>query len=68
MSSGKQSEVRINCMKCDHFYVTWDPRFPRGCHAYEFKSQHVPSAVVRSSSGTDCMKFTPKVLKTSSDR
>ena len=60
MGSGKQSVERINCLKCRHFYVTWDPRFPRGCRAYEFKTRQIPSAVVRSSSGVDCMKFSPK--------
>jgi len=60
MESGKQAGERINCMKCRHFYVTWDPQFPRGCRAYEFKSRQIPSVVVLSSSGTGCMKFTPK--------
>ncbi|WP_378127978.1 uracil-DNA glycosylase [Cohnella boryungensis] len=51
---------RIDCMKCKHFYVTWDPRFPKGCKAFGFKSHTLPSLTVRSSSGQPCMMFEPK--------
>jgi len=51
---------RINCLKCEFFYVTWDPKFPRGCHAYEFKSLQMPSAAVLSASGSPCQYMKPK--------
>lgn len=51
---------RINCMNCRFYFVTWDPNFPRGCKAYEFKTRSMPSAAVLSSSGQPCMKFQPK--------
>lgn len=51
---------RIDCMKCVHFYVTWDPSFPRGCKAYGFKTSAMPSASVLSSSGKPCLSFEPK--------
>ncbi|MCR8634278.1 uracil-DNA glycosylase [Paenibacillus sp. N5-1-1-5] len=51
---------RINCMKCQHFYVTWDPKFPKGCKAFGFKSHNMPSLTVLSSSGKTCMNFEPK--------
>jgi hypothetical protein len=51
---------RINCMKCQHFYITWDANFPRGCKAYGFKTQTMPSLNVLSSSGKPCMNFEPK--------
>ncbi|MBB3114769.1 hypothetical protein FHS18_006929 [Paenibacillus phyllosphaerae] len=57
MTEGNQ---RINCMKCRHFYVTWDPQFPRGCRAFGFKTHALPSATVLSSSGKPCMNFEPK--------
>jgi hypothetical protein len=60
VTNGNRSSERLNCTSCDHFYVTWDPQFPRGCRAYEFKTKHMPSAVVLSTSGVACMKFTPK--------
>ncbi|MCI3920958.1 uracil-DNA glycosylase [Paenibacillus sp. TRM 82003] len=52
--------ARINCLKCKHYYVTWDPQFPRGCRAFNFKTSAMPSATVLSSSGSPCMKFEPK--------
>lgn len=51
---------RINCMKCQHFYITWDANFPRGCKAYGFKTQTMLSLNVLSSSGKPCMNFEPK--------
>ncbi|MBA2872829.1 hypothetical protein HNQ85_003142 [Anoxybacillus calidus] len=54
---------RINCYQCKHFYVTWDPKFPRGCRAFAFKSTMMPSVTVFQSSGKACMKFEPKQKK-----
>ena len=45
---------RIICQRCKHYYVTWEKNKPHGCRAYSFKSQQVPSVVVKQSSGTDC--------------
>lgn len=55
--------ARVNCMNCEHYYVTWDARFPRGCRAYEFKSRHMPSAVVLSSTGSSCMHYERKTVR-----
>lgn len=52
--------MRINCMKCTYYYVTWDPAKPRGCKFFGFKSQAMPSQVVLKSSGKDCEAFTAK--------
>nr|WP_274366137.1 MULTISPECIES: uracil-DNA glycosylase [unclassified Paenibacillus] len=54
---------RINCMKCVHYYVTWDPQHPKGCKAYGFKSAALPSLTVFSSSGKPCMSYEPKNTK-----
>ena len=51
---------RINCMQCRFYYVTWDPQFPRGCKAYDFKTRVMPSALVLSSSDRPCLKYEPK--------
>ena len=45
---------RIICQRCKHYYVTWEKKKPHGCRAYGFKSQQVPSVIVKQSSGTDC--------------
>jgi len=56
---------KINCLSCKHFYVTWDPRFPRGCKAYGFKTKLLPSADVRASSGKPCLGFEDRGAKRS---
>jgi len=53
---------RINCLRCQYYFVTWNPNNPHGCKRYGFKSQQIPSIVVFNSSGTPCQFFT---LKTS---
>lgn len=54
---------RSYCFKCTHFFITWDMHFPRGCRAMNFKSRQMPSSVVFSSSGEQCLKFKPKKQK-----
>jgi len=51
---------KVNCIRCTHYFVTWEPGRPHGCRAYGFKSQAIPSQVVRQSSGAECQLFTPK--------
>ncbi len=43
-----------DCLHCQHYFVTWDVQQPRGCRAYGFKSNDLPSAVVFASSGEIC--------------
>ncbi len=52
--------TRPNCLRCRHFYVTWDPRFPRGCRALGFKTRGIPADEVRRASGRDCLFFEPR--------
>lgn len=52
--------MAVNCFQCRHFYVTWEPKHPRGCRAYGFKTRELPSAVVLRSSGMECMQFEQK--------
>jgi len=52
--------IKINCKICKYYYVTWERNKPHGCKAYGFKSQQVPSVVVRQSSGTQCSFYIPK--------
>lgn len=53
-------ERRVDCNKCQYYYVTWDPKFPRGCKAFGFKTRELPSLSVFRSSGQPCLRFTPK--------
>jgi hypothetical protein len=54
---------KINCFQCEHFAVTWDPKNPRGCKLFEFKSARMPSVPVKEDSGIDCLGFVPKQKK-----
>lgn len=54
------NQNRINCQKCTHYYVTWDPRFPHGCRAMNFKSKEMPYIQVARNTGHECLLFTPK--------
>lgn len=47
----------VNCMKCIHFYITWDPKFPKGCNLFGFKTKRNPSETVREATGGDCQNY-----------
>lgn len=49
-----------NCLACRHFYVTWDPDFPRGCRQFEIKTSRLPSHEVFAASGAHCPAFERK--------
>ncbi|MBN2895311.1 MAG: uracil-DNA glycosylase [Campylobacterales bacterium] len=51
---------RINCIRCRHYFVTWEAGRPHGCKAYGFKSLALPSIVVKQSSGAECSFYEPK--------
>ncbi len=51
---------RPECLKCKHYYVTWDPKFPYGCRAFGFKSRVAPCLEVYSASQRRCLKFEPR--------
>jgi hypothetical protein len=51
---------KVDCFKCQHFFVTWDKNFPRGCHALGFKSREMPSHMVFRASGMKCLKYEKK--------
>ena len=52
-----KEDQKINCIKCKHFYVTWETSFPNGCKAYGFKSKKLPIALVFQSTGKSCTCF-----------
>lgn len=54
------NKKRVNCYKCEYLYVTWDPKNPRGCKYFGFKSKLLPSIVVFRSSGKRCEAFKAK--------
>ncbi|HCH24843.1 MAG TPA: uracil-DNA glycosylase [Oceanospirillaceae bacterium] len=52
-----------NCMQCQHFYITWDEKFPRGCRLFNMKSRNLPMHDVLRIDGHPCRGFKQKVLK-----
>jgi len=46
-----------NCLKCRHFYVSWDPSFPRACRVFGVKSRQMPSLAVYQATGRHCPAF-----------
>lgn len=57
------STKRVDCFKCAHLSITWNPQMPKACKLYGFKSAQLPSAVVFSSTGEPCMGFKEKNTK-----
>jgi len=49
-----------NCLKCQHFYITWDEDLPKGCKIFNFKSQTMPAQVVFKNSGQNCQAYEEK--------
>lgn len=56
--------LRIDCRRCAHYYVTWDPSFPHGCRCMGFKSRMTPiEEVRRTMSGHDCLLYHAKTQR-----
>ena len=51
----------IACGKCVHYFVTYDPKRPRGCKKFGFKSLQSPSLEVFAATGTNCANYQEKV-------
>ena len=51
---------KINCHRCAHFVITWEPRAPKACKLFTFKSARLPSEVVYHTTGMPCQGFAPK--------
>jgi len=58
--SEKKRVSGIDCYRCRHFYITWQPAFPYGCRAMGFKSRHNPAQEVLQTSGVQCLYFLHK--------
>ena len=58
--SVKDDNNKVNCFQCAHFAVSWEPRMPRACKLFGFKSASLPSVAVYESTGEECMGFEPK--------
>ena len=55
-----EQKDKIDCFHCVHFSVTWEPKHPRACKFFGFKSAQLPSVAVEKSSGAPCEGFKRK--------
>jgi len=53
----------IACGRCLHYFVTYDPKRPRGCRRFGFKSLQSPSLEVFAATGTNCAHYEEKVRR-----
>lgn len=60
MAESKKEGTLVNCFFCEHFYITYEVRFPYGCRAIGFKSARMPSVDVYTNSDLDCTLFARK--------
>ena len=52
-------QLRTDCTRCRHFYLTWRIPFARGCRVYGFESSTYPALVIARASGTECQLYEP---------
>jgi len=57
---GNERKEKIDCYNCVHFAVTWEPKHPRSCKLFGFKTAQLPSMAVEKSSGEPCVGFQRK--------
>ena len=57
---GTGNNNKADCFQCVHFAITWEPKFPRCCKLFGFKTAKMPSAAVLESSGEPCAGFQSK--------
>lgn len=53
--------VRPICIKCVHYFITYEIARPYGCRAMGFKSKINPARVVFESSGFECRLFAGRI-------
>jgi hypothetical protein len=61
--NNNEEKQHINCFSCEHFYITYEQRYPYGCRVIGFKSARMPSVDVYINSKMECGLFAPKERK-----
>lgn len=49
--------MNVSCLKCRHYYSTFDQQHPRGCRLFSMKTAAFPSLAVKKETGKDCYGF-----------
>ena len=63
----EENTQRIACMRCIHYHTTFDPKAPRGCKLFGFKSPLMPYILVKQSTGSECSSFNERQMKKDED-
>ena len=53
---------RAECLRCRHYYVTYEPARPHGCRHFGFVSRRLPELEVAAASGQPCGACEPRAL------
>ena len=48
------------CNECQHFYITYKPKFPYGCKAFQVISKKLPYLEVKNISVINCALFSKR--------
>lgn len=57
------SGTNPKCMKCIHYFSTYDQTRPRGCRKFGFQSTKMPSMLVKEETGSECMVYEERSLQ-----
>ena len=64
MTDKNKEEIQhINCFSCEHFFITYEQKYPYGCRIISFKSARMPSVDVYINSNMECGLFVQKERK-----
>ena len=56
--------MKPNCLKCKHYFITFNQDTPKGCRIYGIQSARLPSMIIKSAnSGKECIGFKLKEMK-----
>jgi hypothetical protein len=56
-------QIKPQCLKCIHYFATYDSQSPRGCKAYGFRSAMIPSLVIKRETGSECAQYKLRASK-----
>ncbi|MCL1993261.1 MAG: hypothetical protein FWG66_09980 [Spirochaetes bacterium] len=58
--AGQPPSKPPNCLKCEHFKVTWDVVYPRSCNIFSIRCSNLPSNEVFRATKAHCPFFRQK--------
>ncbi|PIP96524.1 MAG: uracil-DNA glycosylase [Bdellovibrio sp. CG12_big_fil_rev_8_21_14_0_65_39_13] len=55
------------CLKCRHYFATYNSLTPRGCKLFQFQTAQIPANVIKRETGEDCQEFEERVVRKNSE-